>query len=69
VRGQHWHAGALIVISDGLGQSTVGARLRTRPELILLELDEAPLEGPACDEAERYVTYQGDESRLLRWLT
>jgi len=69
VRGQHWHAGALIVISDGLGQSTIGARFRTRPELILLELDEAPVDGPACDEAERYVTYQGDEPRLLRWLT
>ncbi len=69
VRGQHWQEGALIVISDGLGQSMVGARFRTRPELILLELDEAPVDGPACDEVERYVTYQGDEPRLLRWLT
>jgi predicted MPP superfamily phosphohydrolase len=69
VRGQHWHEGALIVISDGLGQSTIGARFRTRPELVLLELGEAPLEGPACDDIERYVTYQGDEPRILRWLT
>ena len=69
IRGQHWHAGTLIVISDGLGQSTVGARFRTRPELLLLELDEAPVEGPACDQAVRYVTYQGGEARLSRWLT
>lgn len=69
VRGQHWHEGALIVISDGLGQSTVGARFRTRPELILIELDQAPVEGPACDDVKRYVTYQGNEPRLLRWLT
>lgn len=69
VRGQHWHRGTVIVISDGLGQSTLGARFRTRPEVVLLELDQAPPDGPACDDAARYVTYQGDESRLLRWLT
>lgn len=69
IRGQHWHQGALLVISDGLGQSTVRARFRTRPELVLLELDEAPRDGPACDDAARYVTYQGGEPRFLRWLT
>lgn len=69
VRGQHWHRGTVVVISDGLGQSTIGARFRTRPEVILLELDQAPLSGPACDDAARYVTYQGNEPRLLRWLT
>lgn len=69
VRGQHWHRGTVVVVSDGLGQSTVGARFRTRPELILLELDRAPVKGPACDDVRRYVTYQGDEPRLLRWLT
>jgi predicted MPP superfamily phosphohydrolase len=69
VRGRHWSRGTVIIISDGLGQSTVGARLRTRPEVVLIKLAEAPLDGPPCDDARRYVTYQGDEPRLLRWLT
>ena len=69
IRGSHWHQGAVVIVSDGLGQSTVGARFRTRPEVILIQLDEAPSNGPACDEAGRYVTYQGDEPRWLRWLT
>ncbi|MEZ4568813.1 MAG: metallophosphoesterase [Thermomicrobiales bacterium] len=69
VRGQAWHQGTVVVISDGLGQSTVGVRFRTRPELVLIELDQAPDDGPACDDVRRYVTYQGDEPRLLRWLT
>ena len=69
IRGSHWHQGAVVIVSDGLGQSTVGARFRTRPEVLLIELEEAPSSGPACDEAERYVTYQGDEPGWLRWLT
>ncbi len=68
-RGQHWHEGMLVLVSDGLGQSTVGARFRTRPELILVELAEASSDGLPCDDAARYVTYLGNESRLLRWLT
>ncbi len=69
IRGQHWARGAVVVISDGLGQSIVGARFRTRPELVLIELEDAPLDGPPCDDVRRYVTYQGDEPRVLRWLT
>jgi predicted MPP superfamily phosphohydrolase len=68
-RGWHWSRGAVVIISDGLGQSTLGVRFRTRPELVLIELADAPLDGPPCDDARRYVTYQGDEPRLLRWLT
>ena len=69
IRGSHWHRGTVVVVSDGLGQSSVGARFRTRPELILIELDQSPAGGPACDDVARFVTYQGDEPRLLRWLT
>lgn len=69
-RGYHWWHGALVVISDGLGQSSIGARFRTRPEVVLIELDDAPaVADEPCDDARRYVTYQGDEPRLLRWLT
>lgn len=69
VRGQHWAHGAVVIISDGLGQSTIGARLRTRPELILIELDRAPEHGPACDEVERFVSYTGNEPGWLRRIT
>jgi predicted MPP superfamily phosphohydrolase len=70
VRGQHWFRGAVVVISDGLGQSTLGARFRTRPEVVLIELVQAPEQADEpCDDARRYVTYRGDEPRILRWLT
>lgn len=69
-RGYHWWHGALVVISDGLGQSSVGARFRTRPEAVLIELDAAPAVAKwPCDDARRYISYRGDEPRLLRWLT
>ena len=69
IRGWHWHTGTVVVISDGLGQSTIGARFRTRPEVVLIELADARATGPACDDVRRYVTYLGREPGWLRWLT
>lgn len=56
-RGWHWMKGAVLVISDGLGVSTLPIRFLTRPHLILIELDCAdPHADVACDDVRRYVT-------------
>jgi predicted MPP superfamily phosphohydrolase len=56
-RGWHWMKGVVLVISDGLGVSTLPIRFLTRPHLILIELDQAqPHVDIACDDVNRYVT-------------
>jgi predicted MPP superfamily phosphohydrolase len=55
-RGWHWRRGAVLLISDGLGLSQIPARFRTRPEVLLIELTTASLDGPDCDVVDRYVT-------------
>lgn len=56
-RGWHWMKGAVLVVSDGLGVSTMPIRFLTRPHIILIELDEAPPHADfACDDVDRYVT-------------
>lgn len=56
-RGWHWMKGSVLVISDGLGVSTLPIRFLTRPHLILIELDCAePHADFACDDVNRYVT-------------
>lgn len=54
-RGYHWWRGAIVIISDGLGLSTIPLRFRTRPQVVLIELDAAPADGPPCDDIDRYV--------------
>jgi predicted MPP superfamily phosphohydrolase len=68
-RGYHWRRGALLLISDGLGLSQLPVRFRTRPQVLLIELVPAPLDGPGCDEATRFVTVLNPESRLVSWLS
>lgn len=67
--GWHWRRGTPVIISDGLGVSTLPARVRTRPQVILIELATASQDGPACDVIERYIIDRSDESRLSRILT
>lgn len=55
--GWHWMKGTVLVISDGLGISTLPVRFLTRPHLILIEIDRAvESAGIACDDVRRYVT-------------
>jgi predicted MPP superfamily phosphohydrolase len=68
-RGRHWRRGTLLVISDGLGLSQLPARFRTRPTVLLLELDSTPVSGVACDDAARYVTVENPQPWWARWLT
>lgn len=68
-RGVHWARGAVLIISDGLGLSTLALRFRTRPEVVLIELRAACPAGAACDSTERFVENLSEEHRLVRWLT
>jgi uncharacterized protein len=68
-RGRHWLRGTLLIISDGLGMSQLPGRFRTRPTVLLLELDSAPVNGAACDDAARFVTVENPQPRWARWLT
>lgn len=66
----HWMKGTVLVISDGLGVSTLPVRFRTRPHLILMTLERAqPATDAACDDIERYVTEEDPEHWLLVWAT
>lgn len=67
-RGCHWIRGAVVVVSNGLGVTRVPVRLFTRPQVVLLELTRAGVEGDACDVASRYVERLNPGPRLLRWL-
>ncbi len=67
-RGCHWVHGSVLVISDGLGLSTIRARFRTRPQVILIELGIPPVDGPDCDEIQRYVENISNEPRIVRQL-
>lgn len=70
LRGWGWVRGTLLVISDGLGVSTLPIRFRTRPQVILIELTAAePYGAASCDDEERYITDLSEEPWLLRWLT
>lgn len=68
-RGVHWARGVVLIISEGLGLSTIAVRFRTRPEIILIELCPAGPDGADCGSAERFVENLSDEHRLVRWLT
>lgn len=69
-RGWHWMKGAVLVISDGLGVSTLPIRFLTRPHLILIELDQAaPHADLACDDVNRYVTELNPEPWPLSLLS
>jgi predicted MPP superfamily phosphohydrolase len=68
-RGMHWPRGALVVISNGLGVTKLPLRVRTRPQLILIELAPAASDGLACDDAKRYVHRLNPLPRLLRPLS
>jgi predicted MPP superfamily phosphohydrolase len=68
-RGRHWLRGTLLIMSDGLGLSQLPGRFRTRPTVLLLELDSAPPTGVACNSAARYVTVENPQPRWARWLT
>lgn len=66
----HWMNGTILLISDGLGVSTIPMRFRTRPHLLLIELRRAQEESDVrCDDIERYVKDLSGESWLLRKLT
>jgi predicted MPP superfamily phosphohydrolase len=68
-RGRHWRRGTLLIISDGLGMSQLPGRFRTRPTVLLLELERAPVSGVGCDDATRYVTVMNPQPWWARWLT
>jgi hypothetical protein len=69
-RGWSWEHGAVLVVSEGIGVSSLPIRFRTRPQVILIELARAEQESEhACDDVGRYIIDQSGESRLLRWLT
>ncbi|MGH9175135.1 MAG: metallophosphoesterase [Vicinamibacterales bacterium] len=68
-RGIHWTRGAVLIVSNGLGVSKLPLRFRTRPQVILIELIEASVEGPPCDDVRRYVQCQNPTPRWLRWLS
>lgn len=66
----HWMNGTILLISDGLGVSTLPIRFRTRPHLLLIELHRAePRSSAHCDDVARYVNDVSDESWLSRKLT
>lgn len=66
----HWINGTILLISDGLGVSTLPIRFRTRPHLLLIELHRAAsVSGKRCDEVSRYVEDVSDEPWLSKWLT
>lgn len=59
--GQHWVNGAVISISNGLGMSQLPLRFRTRPQIVLIELDRVEPSLVPCDDIRRYITdYSGD---------
>lgn len=69
-RGWHWINGTILIVSEGLGISTLPVRFRTRPQLILIELQRAPEHAErACDDVHRYVDELDPEPWLIRWLT
>jgi hypothetical protein len=69
-RGWSWERGAVLIVSDGIGVSSLPIRFRTRPQVILIELTRAEPDGEhACDDVQRYVSDESGESRLSRWLT
>lgn len=66
----HWINGTIVIVSEGLGVSTFPVRFRTRPQLILIELQRAPGgAAEACDDIDRYVREVEPEPWLLRKLT
>ena len=68
-RGVHWRRGAVLVISNGLGLSKLPWRFRTRPQVILIELERADATGLACDDAQRYVRRLNPGPAWARWLS
>ncbi|CAN5738637.1 metallophosphoesterase [soil metagenome] len=69
-RGWHWMKGTVLVVSDGLGVSTLPIRFLTRPHLILIELDcTDPHADLACDDVNRYVTDLAPEPWPLSMLS
>lgn len=68
-RGIHWLRGAVVVISNGLGVSKLPWRFRTRPQVILIELERAAEVGPACDDVRRYVRRLNPVPLWARWLS
>ena len=66
----HWMKGTVLLISDGLGVSSLPLRFRTRPHLILIELAPAePSADSACDDIDRYVEDLDPEHWFIRWAT
>jgi uncharacterized protein len=66
----HWLNGMIVVVSDGLGVSTLPLRFRTRPQLVLFELQPAGADDSGdCDAVDRYVQDLKPEPWLTRWLT
>jgi uncharacterized protein len=66
----HWMKGTVVIVSDGLGVSNLPVRFRTRPHLILLEIQPAKnLDGHPCDDVRRYVEETEPENAILAWLT
>jgi hypothetical protein len=68
-RGRSWVNGAALSVSDGLGLSQLPARFRTRPTVILIELEAAPSDGAACDDIARYARLENPMPWWERWLT
>lgn len=69
---RRWHRinGTILLISDGLGVSSLPIRFKTRPHVVLIELVPAPLDDDrACDDVNRYVLETDREHWLLRLLT
>jgi predicted MPP superfamily phosphohydrolase len=67
--GIHWVRGAVVVVSNGVGMSQFPARVRTRPQVVLIELDELAEDGAPCDDVRRFVEECDPEPWLWRWLS
>jgi uncharacterized protein len=67
--GIHWQKGAVVVVSNGIGMSQLPARIRTRPQVILIELDQVSESDLPCDDVRRYVEEVDPEPRLWRWFS
>jgi uncharacterized protein len=67
--GIHWQKGAVVVVSNGVGMSQFPARVRTRPQVILIELDRLHDSDIACDDVRRYVEEIDPEPWLWRWFS
>jgi uncharacterized protein len=67
--GMHWVRGAVVCISNGLGMSQLPIRFRTRPQVVLIELEQPVESDRACDNPKRFFEDLTREPRWARWFS